>query len=76
LGEFWATESARLPQARILADELDLDHAPEPGGLEDIGTCRTCGFIIAEDEHGAWRHLASVGEIDAGQACLDRHIGR
>lgn len=73
LGEFWASEADQVARARVLAGELDLNHAPEPGGLEDIGTCRRCGFIIAEDDQGVWHHWPSVGEIDDGQAWLDRN---
>jgi hypothetical protein len=75
LGEFWAPDPDRLPQARVLAGELDLNHPAEPGGLERIGTCRVCGFIIAEEGRGGWHHWPSVGEIDAAQAWLDHNPG-
>ena len=62
-----------VPEARALAVELDLNHSSDPGGLEEIGTCRTCGLIIAQDNDGAWSHQPSVGEIDAGETWLDRN---
>jgi len=63
-----------LPEARALAAELDLNHPSDPGGLEEIGTCRTCGLIIAQGDEGVWTHQPSVGEIDAGEAWLDRNL--
>ena len=63
-----------LPEARALAAELDLNHPSDPGGLEEIGTCRTCGLIIAQGDEGVWTHRPSVGEIDAGEAWLDRNL--
>jgi hypothetical protein len=65
--------AGNLPEADALAVELDLNHVPQPGGLEEIGTCRRCGFIIAQGQQGVWRHQPSVGEIDAGEAWLDRN---
>ena len=58
--------------ARDLARELDLDHAPEPGGLQQIGTCRRCG-MVAQDKDAMWVHQPSVGEIDAGEEWIDRN---
>jgi hypothetical protein len=74
LGEFRGEQGDKLPQARALAVEPDLNHAPEPGGLQEIGTCRACGFIIAEDEQGEWHHQPSVAVVDAGQTRLDRNL--
>jgi hypothetical protein len=59
--------------ARELAAELDADHTPEPGALPNIGTCRRCGLLIAQDNQGAWSHQPSVGEIEAGHMWIDRH---
>jgi hypothetical protein len=64
-----------LSEARELAGRLDLDHAPDPGGLEEIGTCRTCGLLIARDGRGVWSHQPAVGEIDSAEAWLDHHPG-
>jgi hypothetical protein len=65
----------RLPEAREIGHELDADHAAEPGGLMQIGTCRTCGLLIARSRRGTWSHRPSVGEIDAAQSWLLRHAG-
>jgi hypothetical protein len=69
-GERGGDQVDQSPEAQDLAGELDLNHAAEPGGLEEIGTCRRCGFIVAQDNQGRWRHQPSVGEIDAGEAWL------
>jgi len=60
-------------EARELAAELDANHAPEPGALPNIGTCRRCGLLVAQDDQGTWSHRPSVGEIDAGHMWIDRH---
>lgn len=73
LGNRWECQGDELPEARSLAGRLDLNHAPEPGGLREIGTCRRCGLIIAKDKQGAWSHQPSVGEIDAGEAWISRN---
>jgi predicted dinucleotide-binding enzyme len=65
-----------LPEARARSDELDANHAAEPGGLQGIGTCRTCGMMIAKDQRGVWRHQPSVGEINAGEMWIDRNATR
>jgi hypothetical protein len=65
-----------LPEARALAAQLDTNHAAEPGGLQDIGTCRRCGMLIATDEQGVWRHRPSVGEIDAGELWINQNANR
>ena len=66
-------EGDELPEARVLAGKLDLNHAPKPGGLKEIGTCRRCGLIIAKDKQGVWSHQPSAGEFDAGEAWIDRN---
>jgi hypothetical protein len=75
LGHFWSDERDELPGARVLAGALDLNHPSEPGGLQEIGTCRTCGLIIARDKQGIWSHQPSVEEFGAGQAWIDHHPG-
>jgi predicted dinucleotide-binding enzyme len=62
-----------LPEAQALSDRLDANHAAEPGGLQGIGTCRTCGMLIAKDQQGVWRHRPSVGEIEAGEMWIGRN---
>ena len=73
LGHPWGDQGDELPEARVLAGELDLNHVPEPGCLQEIGTCRKCGLIIAQDKQGIWSHQPSVGELDAGEAWIDRN---
>lgn len=66
-------EGDELPETRVLADENDRNHAPEPGGRQEIGTCRRCGLIIAQDQRVVSSHQPSVGEFDAGRAWIDRN---
>ena len=73
LGLSQRDEGGELAEARALAGELDLNHAPEPGDLQEIGTCRRCGLIIVLDKQGVWSHEPSVGEIDAGGAWINRN---
>ena len=68
-----ASPDDMLSGARDAARELDADHAPEPDGLADIGTCRICGLLIGRDHLGTWSHRPSVGEIDSAEAWLGRH---
>ena len=49
-------------EAVQLGEALDANHPPEPGGLQSIGTCRNCGYLIFEDRGDGWRHLPSVEE--------------
>ena len=66
-------EDDQLAEARALAGELDLNHAPEPGALREIGVCRRCGMIVARDKQGRWSHQPSVGELEAGKAWMERN---
>lgn len=70
-----AGEGTGSPEGRDLAEALDANHAPEPGSLRELGTCRRCGLITARDKDEVWRHQPSVEEIDAGEVWLDRHPG-
>lgn len=74
LGRSGESKGDEVPEARTLAADLDRNHPPEPGGLKEIGTCRRCGLIIAQDDAGVWSHQPSVGEIDAGETWLDRNL--
>ncbi len=69
----WAGPDNELPEALDLAGDLDGDHAPEPGALQEIGTCRRCGLLIARNTQGVWSHRPSVGELDAGRTWLGRN---
>jgi predicted dinucleotide-binding enzyme len=72
-GYSWDGQGDQLAEARALAAELDHNHAPEPGGLQEIGTCRKCGLLIARDARGVWSHRPSIGGTDAGEAWIDRN---
>lgn len=52
---------------------LDANHAAEPGGLQSIGTCRNCGYLIFEAHGNGWRHLPSVEERDKAEIWLAKH---
>jgi hypothetical protein len=49
-------------EAVRLGELLDANHPAEPGGLQSIGTCRTCGYLIFQAHGNGWRHLPSVEE--------------
>ncbi|MGH9078710.1 MAG: hypothetical protein ACRDYE_01290 [Acidimicrobiales bacterium] len=56
-----------------LGEMLDANHAAEPGGLQSIGTCRNCGYLIFEAHGSGWRHLPSVEERDQAGKWLVMH---
>lgn len=61
------------PEAEDIARDLDNNHPADPGELQDIGTCRTCGLLIVRNENGTWSHLPSVDEADQAGRWIDRH---
>jgi hypothetical protein len=63
----------RALEAVRLGMMLDEHHSAEPGGLQSIGTCRICGFLIFEAHGEGWRHLPSVEELDKATTWLKRH---
>ncbi len=67
-------DSAVLAREAIrLGEALDQNHAAEPGGLQSIGTCRTCGYLIFQAHDNGWRHLPSVEEREHAGRWLAAH---
>lgn len=60
-------------EAIRLGARLDDNHPADPGGLESIGTCRNCGYLIFEGHSNGWRHLPSVEELDTAGRWLAAH---
>jgi hypothetical protein len=60
-------------EAVRLGEMLDANHPAEPGGLQSIGTCRTCGYLIFQAAGNDWRHLPSVEERDTAGRWLAAH---
>ncbi len=60
-------------EAVRLGEMLDANHPAEPGGLQSIGTCRTCGYLIFQAGDNEWRHLPSVEERDTAGKWLATH---
>jgi hypothetical protein len=60
-------------EAVRLGEMLDANHPADPGGLQSIGTCRTCGYLIFEAHGRTWRHLPSVEERDVAGRWLATH---
>jgi hypothetical protein len=60
-------------EAVRLGEMLDANHAAEPGGLQSIGTCRNCGYLIFDAHGRGWRHLPSVEERDEAEKWLAMH---
>ena len=60
-------------EAIRLGDMLDANHPAEPGGLQSIGTFRTCGYLIFESRDRGWRHLPSVEEREKAGKWLATH---
>ena len=63
----------KIPMARGVAQALDANHFPQPGDLQEIGTCRACGMLISRNVQGSWSHDASASKIDAAEVWLSRH---
>ena len=60
-------------EAVRLGERLDANHPADPGGLESIGTCRKCGYLIFDARGRGWQHLPSVEELDTGGRWLADH---
>jgi hypothetical protein len=60
-------------EAVRLGEMLDANHPADPGGLQSIGTCRNCGYLIFEAGDDGWRHLPSVEERDQAGMWLAAH---
>jgi hypothetical protein len=56
-----------------LGERLDANHPADPGGLQSIGTCRNCGYLIFEAHGRGWKHLPSVEERDRAGKWLAMH---
>ena len=62
-----------LPQGGGVARDLDSSHCADPGELQDIGTCRTCGLVIGRYQNGTWSHLPSISENYPAGEWLNHH---
>lgn len=60
-------------EAVRLGELLDANHRADPGGLQSIGTCRNCGYLIFEAHGAGWRHLPSVEERSRAGQWLAMH---
>ncbi len=60
-------------EAVRLGERLDANHPAEPGGLQSIGTCRRCGYLIFDSRDRGWRHLPSVEELEKARSWLAMH---
>jgi hypothetical protein len=62
-------------EARELGLLLDIDHHGDPGTLQSIATCRSCGIMIYEcSSHDDWRHVPAIEDCkDGSQWIRMRH---
>jgi hypothetical protein len=60
-------------EAVRLGERLDANHPADPGGLQSIGTCRKCGYLIFESHGRGWKHLPSVEEREKAGKWLTMH---
>jgi hypothetical protein len=61
-------------EARELGLLLDVDHHGDPGTLQSIATCRSCGIMIYEcSSHDDWRHVPAIEDCEDGSQWIRMH---